>query len=67
MKDNETLNEKHRTQRRLAQEANHNIPTLSKNAHDAVPRIEQLYGLKFKYGKIEGGYLEPAIPKRSSS
>ena len=59
---NEILAEKDRVQQQLARQANYDIPTLSKNAHEAVRRIEQQYHLKFRYAEVEGGYLEPTVP-----
>ena len=58
----EILAEKDRVQQQLAREADYDIPTMSKNAHEAVRRIEQQYHLKFKYAEVQGGYLEPAVP-----
>jgi len=59
---NEILAEKDRVQRELAREANYDIPTLSRNAHEAVRRIGKQYHLEFEYADVQGGYLEPAVP-----
>nr|VFK80613.1 MAG: hypothetical protein BECKSD772D_GA0070982_113311 [Candidatus Kentron sp. SD] len=58
------LEEKYRVQKKLAEEAGYDVRKYTELCRKIVAEAEAEYGLKFKYGKREGGYLEPLIPSR---
>jgi len=53
------LEEIYNTQKRLDEEAQHDIEKYVENSQKMMLEIEKKYGLKFKYGKIQGQTLEP--------
>jgi len=53
------LEEIYNTQKRLDEEAQHDIEKYIENSKKMVLEIEKKYGLKFKYGELEGRTLEP--------
>lgn len=55
---NPLLEEKYRTQKRLAEESQYDMKKYTENLHRKVLEIEEQYGLKFHYGKIEGGPID---------
>nr|VFJ99517.1 MAG: hypothetical protein BECKH772A_GA0070896_101649 [Candidatus Kentron sp. H]VFJ99794.1 MAG: hypothetical protein BECKH772B_GA0070898_101689 [Candidatus Kentron sp. H]VFK04124.1 MAG: hypothetical protein BECKH772C_GA0070978_101629 [Candidatus Kentron sp. H]VFK42448.1 MAG: hypothetical protein BECKSD772F_GA0070984_112210 [Candidatus Kentron sp. SD]VFK48249.1 MAG: hypothetical protein BECKSD772E_GA0070983_111811 [Candidatus Kentron sp. SD] len=58
------LEEKYRVQEKLAEEAGYDVRKYTELCRKILAETEAEYGLKFKYGKREGGYLEPLIPSR---
>nr|VFK24380.1 MAG: hypothetical protein BECKMB1821G_GA0114241_100826 [Candidatus Kentron sp. MB] len=57
------LEEKYRVQRKLSEEAGYDVRKYAELCHKILAETEAEYGLKFKYGQREGGYLEPLIPR----
>ncbi|RKZ39365.1 MAG: hypothetical protein DRQ41_10685 [Gammaproteobacteria bacterium] len=57
------LEEIYDTQKRLDEEAQHDIEKYIENSQKMVLEIEKKYGLKFNYGQLEGRTLEP-LPGR---
>nr|VFK13906.1 MAG: hypothetical protein BECKLPF1236B_GA0070989_105321 [Candidatus Kentron sp. LPFa]VFK66197.1 MAG: hypothetical protein BECKUNK1418G_GA0071005_108216 [Candidatus Kentron sp. UNK]VFK71808.1 MAG: hypothetical protein BECKUNK1418H_GA0071006_108216 [Candidatus Kentron sp. UNK] len=51
------LQEKYRVQRKLAEEAGYDVRKHFELCRKIVAETEAEYGLKFKYGKREGGEL----------
>jgi len=59
---------KHKTQKQLHEEAQHDIGKYVENSHRIVREVEAQYGVKFTYGTRQGGELEPlAAPTPSAS
>ena len=50
---------KHKTQKQLHEEAQHDIGKYVENSHRIVREVEAQYGIKFTYGTRRGGELEP--------
>nr|VFK30696.1 MAG: hypothetical protein BECKMB1821G_GA0114241_106919 [Candidatus Kentron sp. MB]VFK34257.1 MAG: hypothetical protein BECKMB1821I_GA0114274_106618 [Candidatus Kentron sp. MB]VFK76617.1 MAG: hypothetical protein BECKMB1821H_GA0114242_106520 [Candidatus Kentron sp. MB] len=57
------LEEKYRIQKKLAEEAGYDVRKYAELCRKIVAETEAEYGLKFKYGEREGGYLEPLVPR----
>jgi hypothetical protein len=53
------LEEIYLTQKRLDEEAQHDIKKYIENSQKIVLEIEKKYGLKFKHGPMKGQPLEP--------
>jgi len=53
---NPLLEAKYKVQRKLDEEARHNITEYAKNSHRIVIDVEEQYGVKFKYGLLQGGH-----------
>ncbi len=53
------LEEIYKTQKRLDEEAQHDIEKYIENSQKMVLEIEKKYGLKFNYGQLKGQTLEP--------
>jgi hypothetical protein len=53
MMTNPLLEAKYQVQKRLDEEAQHDIREYAKNSHRIVSEIEQAYGIKFKYKTVE--------------
>jgi len=53
------LEEIYLTQKRLDEEAQHDIEKYIENSQKMVLEIEKKYGLTFKYGPIKGHTLKP--------
>jgi hypothetical protein len=47
------LEAKYQVQKRLDEEARHDITEYAMNSHRIVSEIEQAYGIKFKYKTVE--------------
>jgi len=58
------LEEKYRVQRKLSEESGYDVRKYAELCRKIVAETEVEYGLKFKYGRREGGQLEPVIPGR---
>ena len=63
---NHLLETKYKTQKQLDEKAHHDIGEYVENSHKIVLEVEEKYGLKFKYGNIQGGSLESLREKRKS-
>nr|VFJ64491.1 MAG: hypothetical protein BECKDK2373B_GA0170837_113715 [Candidatus Kentron sp. DK] len=59
------LEEKYRVQRKLTEEAGYDVRKYTELCHKIVAETEAEYGLKFKYGRREGGEMEPMVPYRT--
>lgn len=57
------LETKYKTQKQLAEEAQHNIEKYVEKSHHSVRAVETKYGFQFKYGTLQGGELEPLVPR----
>lgn len=53
------LEEIYNTQKRLDEEAQHDLNKYIENSQKIVLEVEKKYGLKFKYGQLKGQTLEP--------
>lgn len=53
------LKEKLETQKRLDEQANHDLKQYFRNAHDNVKELAAKRGLDIQYGNIKGGFLTP--------
>lgn len=54
------LKEKHETQKRLDEQANHDLKQYCRNAHHNVEELAEKLGFDIRYGDIKGGFLTPA-------
>ena len=54
-----SLEEKYKVQKQLAEEAQHDIAKYIENSRTIVRNVEADYGVKFKYGQLPGGKIEP--------
>jgi len=50
---NPILEAKYKVQKKLDEEAQHDIKEYAKNSHRIVGEVEALYGIKFNYGPME--------------
>nr|VFJ89661.1 MAG: hypothetical protein BECKH772B_GA0070898_1000610 [Candidatus Kentron sp. H]VFJ96327.1 MAG: hypothetical protein BECKH772A_GA0070896_1010210 [Candidatus Kentron sp. H]VFK03688.1 MAG: hypothetical protein BECKH772C_GA0070978_1014010 [Candidatus Kentron sp. H] len=57
------LEEKYRVQRKLSEEAGYDVRKYAELCHKIAVEAAAKYGLTLKYGRREGGYLEPLIPR----
>ena len=64
---NHLLETKYKTQKQLDEEAQHDIGKYVENSHKIVLEVEEKYGLKFKYGNIQSGDLEPLREQTKSA
>lgn len=55
---NPLLEEIYDTQKRMVEESQYDMKKYTANLHRQVLEIEEQYGLKFHYGKIEGGPID---------
>lgn len=55
---NPLLEAKYKVQKKLDEEAQHDIKEYAKNSHRIVGEVEALYGFKFNYGPIEDGFMK---------
>ena len=53
------LEAKYKSQKQLAEEAQHDLEKYVENSQSIVRKVEAKYGFKFKYGTLQGGELEP--------
>lgn len=53
------LKEKYETQKRLDEQANHDLKQYFSNAHHNVGELAEKFGLTIRYGDIKGGFLTP--------
>ena len=51
------LEAKYKAQKKMNDEAQHNLKTYVKNTYAAVAEVEKQYGLKFQYGNVRGKRL----------
>lgn len=61
------LEDKYKVQRQLAEEAQHDIAKYIKNSRTIVHKVEADYGVKFKYGHLPGGKIEPLALQTESA
>ncbi len=54
------LEAKYKAQKKMDDEAQHDLKTYVKNTHTAVAEVEKQYGLQFQYGNVRGKRL--ALP-----
>jgi hypothetical protein len=52
------LETKYQTQKQLEEEAQHDVRKYVENSHRIVREVEEKYGVKFKYGTMQGGGVE---------
>jgi len=57
------LEEIYNTQKRLDEEAQHDLNKYIENSQKIVLEVEKKYGIKFKYGQFQGQTLEPLQSK----
>jgi hypothetical protein len=67
MMTNPLLKIKHKTQKQLHEEAQHDIGKYIENSHRIVREVEEQYGVKFTYGTRQGGEIEPLGAPTSSA
>lgn len=53
------LEEKNKAQKRLDEQANHDLEQYFRNAHHNVEKLAQKFGFKIRYEDIKGGFLTP--------
>ena len=51
------LEAKYKAQKKMDDEAQHDLKTYIKNTRAAVAEVEKQYGLKFQYGNVRGKRL----------
>jgi len=61
---NEILEEKWRTQKRMAEEAGYNVRKYARNVHRTVEKLVEEHGLKLRYAKRKP--LKPVFDKSSA-
>nr|VFJ58457.1 MAG: hypothetical protein BECKDK2373C_GA0170839_106518 [Candidatus Kentron sp. DK] len=59
------LEEKYRVQRKLTEEAGYDVRKYAELCHKIAVEAAAEYGLTLKYGRREGGELEPVVPYRT--
>jgi hypothetical protein len=57
------LEEIYNTQKRLDEEAQHDLDKYVENSKKIVLEVEKKYGLKFKYGQLQGQIMAPLREK----
>ncbi len=57
MISNHLLETKYKVQKQLELESDHNLKKYVHITSQIVKKVENEYGLKFKYGTIQGGYF----------
>jgi len=61
------LEDKYKAQKQLDEEAQHDIAKYVENSRNIVREVEIKYGVKFNYGHLQGGKIEPlAIQTKSA-
>jgi len=55
---NPLLEEIYNTQKRMVEESQYDMKKYTENLQRQVREVEEQYGLKFHYGKIEGGPID---------
>ena len=60
------LEEKYDSQRKLEDEAGHDITRYFELSHKIVADISFMHGYRFKYGKIQGGEIEPVLKQKTA-
>jgi hypothetical protein len=61
------LEEKERTQKQLAKEAQYDVWKYMENTHNIVLEAQKKYGFKLKYADRDGGILESLCKRPSNS
>ena len=61
------LEGKYKVQKQLAEEAQHDIAKYIENSRTIVRKIEADYGVKFKYGHLPAGKIEPLALQTKSA
>ena len=61
------LETKYKSQKQLAEEAQHDLEKYVDNFQSIVREVEATYGFKFKYGTLQGGKLEPLVARETST
>ena len=57
------LEAKYKIQKQLAEEAQYDLDKYVENSQSIVRKVEAKYGFQFKYGALQGGELEPLVPR----
>ena len=52
------LETKYKVQKQFDEEAQHDVERYTANSHRIVCEVEAKYGVKFKYGTVQGGPVE---------
>lgn len=52
------LEAKYQAQKKMDDEAQHDLKTYVRNTHAAIVEVEKQYGLKFQYGNVRGKRLD---------
>lgn len=60
------LKEKYETQKRLDEQANHDLRQYFRNAHCNVEELVEKYGFEIQYGDIKGSFF-PSVREESPS
>jgi hypothetical protein len=55
---NPLLEEIYNTQKRMVEDSQYDMKKYTENLQRQVREVEEEYGLKFHYGKIEGGPID---------
>lgn len=58
MMTNPLLEAKYQVQKRLDEEARHDIAEYAKNSHRIVGEVEAKFGIKFKYGCLQSASMD---------
>ena len=59
------LEAKSKVQKQLAEEAQYDLDKYVENSQSIVRKVEAKYGFHFKYGALQGGELEPLVPRET--
>nr|VFK42467.1 MAG: hypothetical protein BECKSD772F_GA0070984_112215 [Candidatus Kentron sp. SD]VFK48255.1 MAG: hypothetical protein BECKSD772E_GA0070983_111816 [Candidatus Kentron sp. SD]VFK80619.1 MAG: hypothetical protein BECKSD772D_GA0070982_113317 [Candidatus Kentron sp. SD] len=59
------LEEKYRVQRRLAEQSGYDVRKHFELSYKMAVEAAAKYGLMLKYGRREGGEMEPVVPYRT--
>ncbi len=61
------LKEKYETQKRLDEQANHDLRQYFRNAHRNVEELVQKFGFEIQYGDIKGTFLTSVHEESAST
>ncbi len=61
------LREKYETQKRLDEQANHDLRQYFRNAHSNVEKLAEKFGFDIQYGDIKGAFMTPVHEESTST